>query len=67
MNLQIGQETESQIEAKNKEIHDMCLRKMNEELAKHPHTCNCNTSNGSGIGAMIAIAVGILLMLIIIL
>ena len=67
MNLNIGEETQEQIEARNKMIMDMAVDTIDRKLNPHKYEVKKVEKNEMTIGQVIFIAIGIVALLLVIL
>jgi hypothetical protein len=65
MNLNIGQETQAQIEARNKEIMDMAVDTLDRKLNPHKYEVKKVENKEMSIGEIVFIAIGVVVLLLI--
>ena len=67
MNLNIGEETQEQIEARNKMIMDMAVDTIDRKLNPHKYEVKKVEKHGMTIGQIVFMAIGIVALLLVIL
>ena len=67
MNLNIGEETQEQIEARNKMIMDMAVDTIDRKLNPHKYEVKKVEKNEMTIGQIVFMAIGIVALLLVIL